>query len=42
MAPWPEGLDPKLRRAVLLRVAVEANVRCSMRQLAETPEGRRI
>src|SRR5262245_60668015 len=42
MLPGLKGLDPKLRRDALLRAAVEANVRWSMRQLAETPEGRRI
>jgi len=42
MLPGLKGVDPKLRREALLRAAVEANVRWSMRQLAETPEGRRI
>ena len=42
MLPGLKGVDPKLRGKILLRAAVEANVRWSMRQLAETPEGRRI
>jgi carbonic anhydrase len=42
MLPGLKGVDPKLRGKVLLRAAVEANVRWSMRQLAETPEGRLI
>ena len=42
MLPGLKGVDPKLRREALLRAAVEANVRWSMRQLAETPEGRLI
>ena len=42
MLPGLKGVDPKLRGKILLRAAVEANVRWSMRQLAETPEGRLI
>jgi carbonic anhydrase len=40
VAPALDGLDPSLPPAVLLSAAVEANVRHSMRQLLETPEGK--
>jgi carbonic anhydrase len=42
MLPGLKNADRKLRREALLRAAVEANVRWSMRQLAEMPEGRRV
>ena len=38
MLPGLKEVDPKLRWEALLRAAVEANVRWSMRQLAETPK----
>jgi carbonic anhydrase len=40
VAPALDRLDPSLPPAVLLSAAVEANVRHSMRQLLETPEGK--
>jgi carbonic anhydrase len=39
--PGLKELDLNLERAALLRAAVEANVRWSMRQLSTTPEGAR-
>jgi carbonic anhydrase len=39
--PGLKGLDLNLERAALLRAAVEANVRWSMRQLSTAPEGAR-
>jgi carbonic anhydrase len=42
MLPGLQAVDPKLPRDARLRAGVEANVRWSMRQLAETPEGRRV
>src|SRR4029077_10124783 len=38
--PGLEGIDPNAAADGQLRAAVEANVRWSMRQLRETPEGR--
>jgi carbonic anhydrase len=38
--PALEGLDPGLPPDALLRAAVEANVRWTMRQILESPEGR--
>jgi carbonic anhydrase len=40
MLPGLEGLDPALPRDRRLDAAVEANVRWTMRQIAESPEGR--
>jgi len=42
MLPGLAGVEGALPRAVRFRAAVEANVRWSMRQVAETPEGRRV
>jgi carbonic anhydrase len=41
IAPGLAGLDPNLPRDQLLAKAIEANVRWSMRQLQQTPEGAR-
>lgn len=38
--PAIDGLDPALPPAALLDAAIEANVRFTVRQLQETPEGR--
>jgi carbonic anhydrase len=38
--PGLEDLDPQLTRETMLAQAVEANVRWTMRQILETPEGR--
>lgn len=38
--PGLAGIDPALEPAALLRAAVEANVRWTMRQILETPEAR--
>jgi len=40
LLPGLEGIDPQLPPQQLLERAVEANVRWTMRQLLETPEGR--
>jgi carbonic anhydrase len=40
--PGLRGLDPSFQGPARLRAAVEANVRWSMRQLAELPAGRRL
>jgi carbonic anhydrase len=37
--PGLDGIDPKLAPALRMSCAVEANVRWSMRQLLESPEG---
>ncbi len=39
--PGLKDLDPKLKGAARLNAAVEANVRWSMRQIAESPEGKK-
>jgi carbonic anhydrase len=39
--PGLKDLDPKLTGAARLNAAVEANVRWSMRQIAESPEGKK-
>jgi carbonic anhydrase len=39
--PGLKDLDPKLTGPVRLNAAVEANVRWSMRQIAESPEGKK-
>ena len=38
--PALEGLDPALPPAALLGAAVEANVRWTIRQVLESPEGK--
>ncbi len=38
--PGLDGIDPQLPPAQLLACAVEANVRWTMRQILDTPEGR--
>jgi carbonic anhydrase len=40
MLPGLAGVDPSLPPAELVRAAVEANVRLSMRRILESPEGR--
>ena len=40
MLPGLEGIDPQLPQSLLLERAVEANVRWTMLQLLESPEGR--
>jgi len=40
MLPGLDGIDPKLPQQQQLACAVEANVRWTMRQLLDTPEGR--
>jgi carbonic anhydrase len=40
MLPGMDGIDPRLPPPQLLARAVEANVRWSIRQILETPEGR--
>jgi carbonic anhydrase len=40
IGPALEGLDRFMPAAALLSAAVEANVRCTVRQLLETPEGK--
>ena len=40
IVPALDNLDPTLRPAALLEAAVEANVRLTIRQLLESPEGR--
>lgn len=40
MLPGLEGIDPQLDPDLLMKNAVEANVRWTMRQFLETPEGR--
>lgn len=40
LLPGLEGIDPQLPPPKLLACAVEANVRWTMRQLLDTPEGR--
>ena len=40
IGPALDGLDRSMPAAALLSAAVEANVRCTVRQLLESPEGK--